>query len=170
MNKIKFIALDVDGVCTDNKVYYSADGSVSKSFNTQDGLAITTAIKLNMGIGIITGRKDEAVAKRAADLGITDYYPNQSAKLKAMELIMEKYGLTWDEMAFVGDDWIDIDPMKKSGYAVAVANACPLVKGVADYVTKARGGEGAVREAILHIFEGQGKTVADFANVWIHPS
>ncbi len=165
---IRFIVLDVDGVCTDGKLYYDINGNVSKCFNAVDGLAIVTALKLNMGIGIITGRNDPLVAKRVQDLGIMDYYPGFPAKLGPIEEIREKHGLDWNEIAYVGDDWVDLDPMLKVGYPVAVANARKEVKALAKYITEAKGGEGAVREAIEHIFELQGKTPEMLSDLWKH--
>lgn len=165
---IKFLVLDVDGVCTDGKLYYTPKGKVTKAFFAQDGVAILTALKLGIGVGIITGRKDKGVAQRAKDLGIKDYFAGHLAKLDALEEIKAKHRLDWEEMAYMGDDWIDLDPMLKVGYPIAVENARPEVKEVAKYITKLSGGNGAVREAIEHIFSLQGKTTKELAQAWIH--
>lgn len=167
-NKVKFIVLDVDGVCTDGKLYYNNNGEVTKSFYAPDGIGIKSALRAGIGIAIITGRVDKAVAKRVAELGITDYYAGFESKLEPIQEIRQKHQLTWGEMAYVGDDWIDLDPMNSVGYPIAVANAAEAVKNIACYVTKQRGGEGAVREAIEYIFSLNGLRSADVAQMWTH--
>ncbi len=164
---VKCIVLDVDGVLTDGKLYYDSNGNVSKCFNVQDGLIIKTALQFGMKIAIITGRNDTLMDARVKDLGIADYYPGRHAKLEALEEIRSKYGIDYDEMSFVGDDWIDIDPMQMVGYPIAVANARQEVKAIAQYTTRAKGGEGAVREAIEHIFALQNITTDLLARVWM---
>lgn len=167
---IKFIVLDIDGVCTDGKLYYDREGNITKCFNVQDGVAIHSALRMNVGVGIISGRKDPLVEKRAEELNIKDYYGGFASKLASLKEIKEKYGLEWSEIAFIGDDWVDLDPMMKVGLPIAVANACPEVKKVAKYITKAKGGEGAVREAIIHIFSKQGVSRKNLARLWMHNS
>lgn len=166
-NTIKFVVLDIDGVCTDGKLYYDMNGNVTKCFYAQDGLAIITALKNHMGIGVITGRSDAAVAQRMSDLGIIDYHAGYTDKLKIVEKIKNKYKLDWSEISFIGDDWIDLSSMMQVGYPISVANGCDEVKAIAKYITKARGGEGAVREALLHIFEQQGITSSELAKIWL---
>ncbi len=165
-SKVNFIVLDVDGVCTDGKLYYNSNGEVTKAFFAQDGLGIKTAMSVGIGVAVITGRNDIAVSKRMEALEITEYYAGYHAKLEPMQEIKEKYKLTWEEMAYVGDDWIDLDPMSKVGYPIAVANAAKAVKDIAKYVTEAKGGEGAVREAIEYIFTINGLEVAEVAKMW----
>ncbi len=164
---VKCLVLDVDGVCTDGKLYYDCEGNVSKSFNAQDGLGIMTAHALGLRIAIITGRKDALVEARVKALQIEDYYPGFHAKLEPLQDIMQKHNLTQDEVAYVGDDWIDLDPMLHVAYPIAVANAVDEVKEIAKFVTRKNGGEGAVREAIEHIFKAQGKDGKTLAKVWM---
>ena len=146
--KVRFLVLDVDGVCTDGKLYFQENGHPIKCFNAQDGIGIKTALLSDLGIGIITGRNDPCVLARMSQLGVKDYYAGFEAKLPKLEAIRQKYGLQKEEMAYLGDDWIDLDPMRSVGMPMAVANAVAQVKKEALYVTAARGGEGAVREAV----------------------
>ena len=148
---VRFLVLDVDGVCTDGKLYFQENGHPVKCFNAQDG------------IGIITGRNDPCVLARMSQLGVTEFHAGFESKLPKLESIRRKYGLKPEEMAYMGDDWIDLDPMRSVGMPIAVANAVAQVKKEARYITAARGGEGAVREAIELILTARmdGKNPAD---------
>ncbi len=146
--KVRFLVLDVDGVCTDGKLYFQENGHPLKCFNSQDGIGIKTALRAGIGVGIITGRNDPCVLARMSQLGVKDYYAGFESKLPKLEEIRKKYGLAREEMAYLGDDWIDLDPMRSVGMPMAVANAVAQVKKEALYITAARGGEGAVREAV----------------------
>ena len=161
---VRFLVLDVDGVCTDGKLYFQENGHPVKCFNAQDGIGIKTAMMAGIGIGIITGRNDPCVLARMSQLGVTEFHAGFEAKLPKLESIRRKYGLRPEEMAYMGDDWIDLDPMRSVGMPIAVANAVAQVKKEARYITAARGGEGAVREAIEFLLNARldGKNPADF--------
>ena len=161
---VRFLVLDVDGVCTDGKLYFQENGHPVKCFNAQDGIGIKTAMLAGIGIGIITGRNDPCVLARMSQLGVTEYHAGFESKLPKLEAIRKKYGLKPEEMAYMGDDWIDLDPMRTVGMPIAVANAVAQVKKEARYITAARGGEGAVREAIEFLLNARldGKNPADF--------
>ena len=161
---VRFLVLDVDGVCTDGKLYFQENGHPVKCFNAQDGIGIKTAMLAGIGIGIITGRNDPCVLARMSQLGVTEYHAGFESKLPKLEAIRKKYGLRPEEMAYMGDDWIDLDPMRSVGMPIAVANAVAQVKKEARYITAARGGEGAVREAIEFLLNARldGKNPADF--------
>lgn len=161
---VRFLVLDVDGVCTDGKLYFQENGHPVKCFNAQDGIGIKTAMLAGIGIGIITGRNDPCVLARMSQLGVTEYHAGFESKLPKLEAIRQKYGLKPEEMAYMGDDWIDLDPMRTVGMPIAVANAVAQVKKEARYITAARGGEGAVREAIEFLLNARldGKNPADF--------
>ena len=146
--RVRFLVLDVDGVCTDGKLYYPENGHPMKCFSSLDGIGIKTAFHYGIRVGIITGRNDPAVLARMSLLGVRDYFPGYESKLPPLEEIRRKYDLAFEEMAYLGDDWIDLDPMRTVGMPMAVANAVTQVKREAQYITAARGGEGAVREAI----------------------
>ena len=161
---VRFLVLDVDGVCTDGKLYFQENGHPVKCFNAQDGIGIKTAMLAGIGIGIITGRNDPCVLARMSQLGVTEFHAGFEAKLPKLESIRRKYGLKPEEMAYMGDDWIDLDPMRSVGMPIAVVNAVAQVKKEARYITAARGGEGAVREAIEFLLNARldGKNPADF--------
>ena len=154
---VRFLVLDVDGVCTDGKLYFQENGHPIKCFNAQDGIGIKTALMAGIGIGIITGRSDPCVLARMSQLGVKDYYAGFESKLPKLEAIRRKYHLKKEEMAYLGDDWIDLDPMRSVGMPMAVANAVAQVKKEALYVTAARGGEGAVREAVENHYIAQSR-------------
>lgn len=154
---IKVIVLDCDGVLTDGGLYYDSEGKVSKRFNVQDGLGIKVVQKAGIPVAVITGLDSEAVKSRIASLGIDDYFAGFLDKMECLEIIRSKYGVGLEHMAYVGDDWVDLGPMRAVGLPVAVANAQPETKDIALLVTQARGGEGAVREVVRFILKAQGK-------------
>ncbi len=170
--RVRFIVLDVDGVCTDGKLYFMESGRAVKCFCSLDGLGIKTALRAGIGVGVITGRDDPCVHARMSQLGVREYHPGHESKLPKLREIMERYGLSREEMAYVGDDWIDLDPMRSVGMPIAVANAVAQVKKEARYVTAARGGEGAVREAVefLLALRMDGQNPADFWTVATGPA
>jgi 3-deoxy-D-manno-octulosonate 8-phosphate phosphatase (KDO 8-P phosphatase) len=166
--RIKIILFDVDGVLTDGTIWIypipvaMADGTMAtkmveaKGYNAHDGAGVTLARLGGMKLGIITKRISETVALRARDLKLEFVYQGQAFKMQAVRKIMEAEGLTLDEIAYVGDDVIDLPVMRVCGFAVAVANARAEVKAEAHYVTPNRGGEGAGRDAIEFILDAKG--------------
>ncbi|HEY1902863.1 MAG TPA: HAD hydrolase family protein [Terracidiphilus sp.] len=166
--RIKIILFDVDGVLTDGTIWVypmpvaQPDGNIctrmveAKGFSAHDGAGITLARLGGMQVGVITKRISETVALRARDLKLEFVYQGQAFKMKAVREIAEKAGVTLDEIAYVGDDVIDLPVMREVGFAVAVANARAQVKSEAHYVTANRGGEGAGRDAIEFILTAQG--------------
>jgi 3-deoxy-D-manno-octulosonate 8-phosphate phosphatase (KDO 8-P phosphatase) len=166
--RIKIILFDVDGVLTDGAIWIYPiplalpDGSISskmveaKGYSAHDGAGVTLARLGGMKVGIITKRISETVAMRARDLKMEFVYQGQAFKMQAVRDIVEKEGVTLDEIAYVGDDVIDLPVMRACGFAVAVANARTQVKAEAHYVTPNRGGEGAGRDAIEFILAAKG--------------
>jgi 3-deoxy-D-manno-octulosonate 8-phosphate phosphatase (KDO 8-P phosphatase) len=165
--KIKLILFDVDGVLTDGKIYLfgvpSGSGEANpivveaKGFSAHDGAAISLARLGGIQTGLITRRNSETVALRARDLKLEHVYQGIRDKLIAFREILRKEGLSADEVAFVGDDVIDLPVMQNCGLSIAVANARAEVKKNAHYVTAHAGGEGAGRDAIEFILKAQGK-------------
>jgi 3-deoxy-D-manno-octulosonate 8-phosphate phosphatase (KDO 8-P phosphatase) len=160
--KIKIILFDVDGVLTDGSIWIipvpvAAEGGVvskmveAKGYNAHDGAAISLARLGGLKCGIITKRISETVAMRARDLKLEFVYQGQAFKMKPIREIVEKEGVTLDEICYVGDDVIDLPVMRRCGFAVAVADARDRVKAEAHYVTPSRGGRGAARDAIEFI-------------------
>jgi len=155
--KIKLLILDVDGVLTDGGLYYDHEGNVVKRFNVQDGLGIKFAQKAGIELAVITGLNHGAVEKRVTELGITEYYPGQREKLPFYEKLLKEKGLKDEEVAYVGDDWIDAPVMVRVGLPMAVKNAQPEIFGISKWISSREGGQGAVREAISFILDAQGK-------------
>jgi 3-deoxy-D-manno-octulosonate 8-phosphate phosphatase (KDO 8-P phosphatase) len=165
--KAKLLILDVDGVLTDGGLYYGADGKIAKRFNVQDGLGISIARHSGLRLAVITGQDQPSVGARFKDLGIEDYFPGLPDKRGCYETLRERHGLAPEEVAFLGDDWIDLPVMTAVGVPLAVANAQPEVRDAALYVTAARGGDGAVREAIRLVLYCQGRLDQAFAG-WMN--
>jgi 3-deoxy-D-manno-octulosonate 8-phosphate phosphatase (KDO 8-P phosphatase) len=167
--RIKIILFDVDGVLTDGTIWVlpipvaQPDGSVgtkvveAKGFSAHDGAGMTLARLGGMKVGVITKRISETVAIRARDLKLEFVYQGQAFKMKAVREIAEKAGVTLDEIAYAGDDVIDLPVMRQVGFAIAVANAREQVKAEAHYVTPNKGGYGAGRDAIEFILAAQGQ-------------
>ena len=155
LKNVKLLAMDVDGVLTEGGMGYTGESDQSRVFNTQDGLGIRLALVSGLKIMWITGNESAAVAHRARDLGITELFQGARFKAQAVHEIAERYGLSNDEIAYIGDDLNDLPAFDVVGVCFAVENAVPEVKQAADFVTKKSGGKGAVREIIEMIFKSQ---------------
>ena len=166
--RIKIILFDVDGVWTDGTIWIYPmpvalpDGSIetrmveAKGFSAHDGAGVTLARLGGMKVGVVTKRISETVAMRARDLKLEFVYQGQAFKMKAVREIAENSGVALEEIAYVGDDVVDLPVMRQCGFAVAVANARRQVKAEAHYVTPNKGGEGAGRDAIEFILAAKG--------------
>lgn len=154
--KIKLLLLDVDGVLTDGKIILSTSGHETKNFDVQDGLGILFLRKAGLKCAIITARLSKVVKIRARQIGIDRVYENHY-KIESLEGIKRSFKVRDDEVCFIGDDFIDISILKRVGFSVCVPNGVDEAKGVAHYITKRRGGEGAVREICELILKAQGK-------------
>lgn len=155
--KIKLLLLDVDGVLTDGRIILDNQGNELKAFHVRDGHGIKLAQRAGIVIGIITGRKSEVVNIRARELGIQEVHQGAIEKIAVYESLIKKYDMQDEEVAYMGDDIVDLDIFKRAGFAVTVADADPAVKAHVDLITKAEGGRGAVREFINLILKSQGK-------------
>lgn len=151
MKNIKLIVFDVDGVLTDGKLYIGSNGEEYKAFHTQDGMGISLARYAGIKTAIITGRKSEAVSKRAVELKIDYVYQGIHDKLYVLKEIIADLGIVIDEVCYVGDDINDLPILRVTGFGAAPGNAVKLVKKQVHYVAQANGGEGAVREIIEEI-------------------
>jgi len=160
---IKLVAFDIDGVMTDGGLHYTDDGHELKTFNVQDGLGVVLLRRAGIKVAIITGRTSNVVNCRARDLGVEHVFHGVGDKGAVSGQLLEQLGLQWSELAFMGDDLIDLPAMTRCGLAIAPANARPVVKERAHLVTEASGGKGAVREAIEFLLAAQGKLDAAFA-------
>ena len=155
LQNIKLLALDVDGVLTDGSIYISPAGEVFKGFNAKDGMGISCALRSGLQIAVITGRQSPIVERRCEELGITLLQQGVKDKRLALEQMAQKLGLVREEIAYMGDDLNDIPAFKASGLNLVPADAAIEVMAVADIITKASGGRGAVREAITMILAAQ---------------
>lgn len=155
--KIKLLVLDVDGVLTDGQIIFGHNGELMKNFHCQDGLGVTAAHKAGLKTAIITGRESQIVYLRSAELKIMDVYQGAMNKVEAFMALLEKYNLTAQEAAYVGDDLVDLPVMVQAGLACAVDNAVPEVKKHAHFIATRKGGQGAVREVVEFILKSQGK-------------
>ncbi|MFN3530998.1 MAG: KdsC family phosphatase [Candidatus Brocadia sp.] len=157
IKNIKLVIVDVDGVLTDGTIYVDSQGCEIKAFHVLDGTGISYLHRAGIKTAIISGRNCDAVIHRAKELGIEDVYQGAKNKIDAYGKIIEKYALRDEEVCYIGDDLIDLPILRRVGFPVAVANASPLVKKHAAYITKAKGGGGAVREAAEKILKFQDK-------------
>jgi 3-deoxy-D-manno-octulosonate 8-phosphate phosphatase (KDO 8-P phosphatase) len=155
--KIKLLLLDVDGVLTDGTIILDNQGNELKAFHVRDGHGIKLAQRSGIAIGIITGRKSEVVNIRARELGIQEVYQGAHEKILAYESVIAKYGVEDSEVAYIGDDIVDVEVFKRVGMAVGVADADPSIRPHVDLITKTEGGRGAVREFINFVLKSQGK-------------
>ncbi len=146
LNKIKMLIMDVDGVLTDAGMYYSEDGNELKKFNTRDGMGLKMLRQRGIKQAIITGENTQIVKNRAKKLKIDEIHLGIDDKASTLQSIISKYSLKNEEIAYIGDDLNDIDILKKVGLAFTVSDAPVKIKLNADYVTIAKGGDGAVRE------------------------
>jgi len=154
---ISLLVLDVDGVLTDGTVVVNSDGSESKFFNVLDGHGIRLWRRAGLKVAFLSGRKSGPTSKRAERLEVDFCIEDCHDKLPALERLAEELRLSADKIAYVGDDLMDLPPMRYAGFSAAVANGIDEVKKAADYVTKQRGGSGAVREVIEYILKKSGK-------------
>ena len=143
---IKILILDVDGVLTDGRIVLDNEGNELKAFHVRDGHGIRMLIKAGLRVAIISGRQSRVVERRAHELGITDVYQRCHSKTAALDDLARKYGFSDGEVAYMGDDIVDVPILKRAGLAIAVGDASDEAKDHAVMVTKNRGGKGAVRE------------------------
>ena len=154
---IKLLLLDVDGVLTDGRVTYTANGDEIKRFHVRDGSGLKIWRDLGLGVAVISGRSSPAVARRMAELGVTLVWQGRSVKATALAELLAHTGLKTDSICTIGDDLPDLRIMGLCRLSVAVADACPEVRVQADFTTKLRGGEGAVRETIEWLLKLRGQ-------------
>ena len=154
---LRLLLLDVDGVLTDGRIVMSDDGQETKFFDVKDGHGLKLLIRAGIEVIWITGRRSRVVEHRARDLGVQEYHQLIWDKVQVYEEILARKGLVAAEVAYMGDDVVDVPLMKRVGFAVAVADAVEEARRAAHYVTRNRGGRGAVREVCDLIIKGQGK-------------
>lgn len=156
MKAIKVLVLDADGVLTDGKIYFNESGEEMKAFNSKDGHGIKLIMRAGLQVAIITGRTSKALEYRAGELGITHLIQNAKDKRAAIYDLAGRIGCSPSEMAYMGDDVVDLPAMFLCGLTFAPADAMEMVKSQVDHVTERGGGYGAVREAIEILLKHMG--------------
>jgi 3-deoxy-D-manno-octulosonate 8-phosphate phosphatase (KDO 8-P phosphatase) len=154
---IRLLILDVDGVMTDGRIIMDHMGHEIKNFNVRDGHGIKILMRYGIDVVLLTGRRSTVVDHRAKDLGIGEVHQGIFNKLAVSEEILKKRSLDYTNIAYVGDDIVDIPLLKRVGFSAAVADAAEDVKKCVDYITKDKGGHGAVREVCELILKGEDK-------------
>ena len=157
INKVKMVISDVDGVWTDGAIYKGKDGIELKRFCVTDGAGVALLREAGLELALISGRHSDATAERAKELKIKNVYNGTLNKIPPYNALKEKFNLTDDEIAYIGDDMIDIPVMELVGVPIATENASNTCKAVAVHITEKSGGYGAFREAVEWILTEQGR-------------
>ena len=153
--KIKMLVFDVDGVMTDGSITYDEDGKEYKTFNAKDGHGIVRMNKSGFITAIITARNNGTVEHRAKNLNFTELYQGAKYKLPALEELVKKYNLTYENVSYMGDDLPDICILEKVGLACCPKDAVLEVRDVCNFISEFGGGKGAVRELCDFILDAQ---------------
>ncbi len=156
-DKIRLIAFDVDGTLTPGMITYGPEGEICKEFNVHDGLAIALLRGLGFRTGLITGRKSSAAEARGRELHVDFIRTGVSDKAAALQKILDEYGISWEETAFMGDDLNDLSILLRCGLSAVPADGCAENREKADFVSSLEGGHGAAREFIETLLREQGR-------------
>lgn len=159
LQKIKAIVFDVDGVLSAETITLSAEGEPLRTVNIKDGYAIQLAMKLGLRIVILTGGNTRSVRTRYERLGVEDIYMGCAVKVETYDAFLQKYGLTDEEVMYMGDDIPDLEIMRRVGCPVCPQDACPEIREVSLYVSGCPGGHGCGRDVIEQTLRAQGKWV-----------
>lgn len=152
---IRLLVLDVDGVLTDGRLYYDAEGEALKVFHVHDGYGLRRLLEAGVGVAVISGRSARATERRLRELGIGEIYLACEDKGAVLDRLLQKFHCSADGLAVVGDDAPDLPMLRRAGLAVAVADAQPEALAAADLVTTRAGGRGAVREICELLLEAR---------------
>ncbi len=161
--RVRLLVLDVDGVLTDGRLHFTNAGEEIKTFHVRDGHGIKLLAASGVEVAIVTGRRSIAVERRAAELGIAHLHQGADDKGKSFDRLLGDLGLPREAAAYMGDDVVDLPPMRRCGLALTVPDAPPIVKRHAHRITRAAAGAGAVREACEFIMFAQGSLDAQLA-------
>jgi 3-deoxy-D-manno-octulosonate 8-phosphate phosphatase (KDO 8-P phosphatase) len=155
--RIRLVLFDVDGVLTDGRVVLHGDGSESKQFHIRDGIVMVWAQRVGLKIGLLSARMSATTAERAAQLGITLVHQGVPSKIDAYDEIVSDIGLSDEDVAYMGDDIVDIAVLSRVGLAAAPADAVPEVRERVHWLAPSAGGAGAARELLEVILRAQGR-------------
>jgi 3-deoxy-D-manno-octulosonate 8-phosphate phosphatase (KDO 8-P phosphatase) len=159
-NDVRLLVLDVDGVLTDGRLYFTARGEEMKCFHVRDGAGIVQLLRAELQVAVISGRDSRAVERRMNELGVTWVRQGIVDKLAALRELLDIVGLTIHQVACMGDDLADVPLLEAARLAVTVADAHPSAKSRAHFITQAPGGHGAVREVCDLILESQRRSAS----------
>jgi 3-deoxy-D-manno-octulosonate 8-phosphate phosphatase (KDO 8-P phosphatase) len=160
---IKLLVLDVDGVLTDGRLYFSVRGEEMKVFDARDGAGIKMLMRAGVECAFLTGRDGGVASARAAELGVKHVMGGAKEKEPAFRELLARLKVAPEQAAFVGDDLVDLPPMRAAGWSACPADAVQEVRGAAAYVASSAGGHGAVREIIEYLLKEQGRWPAILA-------
>lgn len=166
LSKIKSFIFDVDGVLSPNSIPLSPTGEPMRMVNIKDGYAINLAVKNGYSVAIITGADTENIRLRFSRLGVKDIYMKSRVKIIDLNDYIQKTGFKPEEILYSGDDLPDYHVMETVGLAVAPADAAPEIKGIAQYISHCKGGDGVARDVIEQVMKAQGKWMGDEAFGW----
>lgn len=153
----KLVLTDIDGVWTDGSMYYDQTGNELKRFNTYDSAGVLFCRKLNIPVGIITGEETQIVQRRAEKLKVDYLFQGVKDKVKLVSDLLEKIDLSWQDVAYIGDDINDIGMLKKVGYSYCPSNAHDWIKSISQVELPVKGGDGAFRAMVEHILKACNK-------------
>lgn len=157
LKKIKLVIFDVDGTLTDGKIMMAASGEEGKVFSSRDGIRMSLAARAGIILCFFTGRKSKTIEKRAKNTDVSAIWYKNEIKDDLFWLIKNKFGIAPEEVLYAGDDLIDLGFMERAGVAVSPADGALEVQKLANYVTKAKGGEGVAAEILELLLKAQGK-------------
>ena len=155
--RIKMLLLDVDGVLTDGRVIINDSGEETKAFDVRDGHGLKLLQRAGLEVGIITGRSSRVVEHRMRELGIGLVYQGVKNKLEPFDEILARFQLSPQQVAYVGDDVVDLPVLRRVGFSATVADGCPDLFDLVDFVSSRPGGRGAVREVCEMLLKAQGR-------------
>ena len=161
LKKIKAIIFDIDGVLSAETITLSSDGVPLRTVNIKDGYAIQLAMKLGLRIVVMTGANVSSICRRYEGLGVEDIYVGCAVKIKAYDAFLDQYGLSDEEVMYMGDDIPDLQVMRRVGCPVCPKDACTEIKAASIYVSDYCGGYGCGRDVIEQVLRAQGKWVMD---------
>ncbi len=153
---VRLLVLDIDGVLTDGRVIYDSDGRETKVFDVKDGHGLKLLMRAGVQVAWLSGRVSEVNRKRAAELGVSELAEKALVKLPVFEQMLEKLGMAADQAAYMGDDLIDLPPMRAAHLALAPCDAVAEVRAAAHWISSHPGGRGAVRQACELILRASG--------------
>ncbi len=153
---IRLLILDVDGVLTDGRLVFDEQGREYKAFHARDGHGLKMLQSRGVSVAVISGRNSPSVALRMKQLGVELVYQGYENKLLALESVLNELSLSANQVAMVGDDWLDLPVLKRAGLSIAVKDAHPEVLARVDWVTANSGGQGGVRDVCDLLFTAQG--------------